>query len=427
MEKNSNKNNNSHLQQGKEVIIEKDSVGIVKKQLYTFAEPPDEMVLESGEKLGPITLAYETYGQLNKDKSNAILILHALSGGAHAAGFYSEEDIKGEKKKTGWWDIMIGPGKAIDTNKYFVICSNVLGSCYGSTGPSSINPKIGKPYGLDFPVITISDMVKAQKYLIDHLGIEKLVTVIGGSMGGMQAIEWTLQFPDIPQSAIVIASCAAQTAQEIAFDAIGRNSIISDPDWENGNYFNKNKKLKGLAVARMIGHVTYLSEEGMEKKFGRKLQYDKKYSYKIKPKFENEPSNLSEMEKQFDREFAVESYLSHQGKKFVDRFDANSYLYLTKAMDYFDVAAKYGGGSLVNAFKKVKAEYLLVSFSSDWLYSSLESKEIVRALRLNNKDISYIEIKSRHGHDAFLLEKKSVTENRILSQAIKNFLSYIKP
>lgn len=423
------KNNKSehHNEKTDKIEIEKGSVGIVKKQIFTFAEPPNELVLESGEKLGPITLAYETYGQLNKDKSNAILILHALSGGSHAAGYYSEEDIKGEKKKHGWWDIMIGPGKAIDTNKYFVICSNVLGSCYGSTGPSSINPKTGKPYGLDFPVITIHDMVKAQKYLIDHLGIEKLVTVIGGSMGGMQALEWTLQFPDVPQSAIIIASCAAQTAQEIAFDAIGRNAIISDPNWENGNYYGNNKKIKGLAIARMIGHVTYLSEEGMEKKFGRKLQYDKKYSYKIRLPKENCPPDLSEMEKEFDREFEVESYLAHQGKKFVDRFDANSYLYLTKAMDYFDVAAKYGGGSLVNAFKRVKAEFLLISFSSDWLYSSKESKEIIRALRLNNKDVSYIEIKSRHGHDAFLLEKKSVTENKILSQALKNFLSYIKP
>ncbi len=400
-----------------------DSIGIVKKQTFTFADTPNEFVLESGKKLGPVTIAYETYGELNKTKSNAILVLHALSGGAHAAGYYSDEDIKGEKKKFGWWDIMIGPGKAMDTNKYFVICSNVLGGCYGSTGPASINPKTNKPYGLEFPVVTISDMVKAQKCLLDQLGIEKLVTVIGGSMGGMQAIEWTLQFPDIPKSAIVIASCTSQSAQEIAFDAVGRNSITTDPDWENGDYYGKNKELTGLAIARMVGHITYLSEEGMDQKFGRRLQGDvKNYSYKIKDILGQPDADL---EKKFDREFEVESYLAHQGKKFVNRFDANSYLYLTKAMDYFEVEDKYGGGSLTKALKRTKAETLLISFTSDWLYSSDQSKKIVEALRINNKDVSYLEIKSKHGHDAFLLEKKTVAENKILSQAIKNFISHI--
>jgi len=401
-----------------------DSIGIVKKQTFTFAEPPNELVLESGKKIGPVTIAYETYGELNKTKSNAILVLHALSGGAHAAGYYSDEDIKGEKKKFGWWDIMIGPGKAMDTNKYFIICSNVIGGCYGSTGPASINPKTNKPYGLDFPVVTISDMVKAQRHLLEYLGIEKLVTVIGGSMGGMQAIEWTVQFPDIPKSAIVIASCTSQSAQEIAFDAVGRNSITSDPDWSNGDYYGKNKDLAGFAIARMVGHITYLSEEGMDQKFGRRLQGEaKNYSYIIKNM--DSPKD-PDLEKKFDREFEVESYLAHQGKKFVNRFDANSYLYLTKAMDYFNVEDKYGSGSLSKAMKRVKAETMLISFTSDWLYSPDESRKIVEALRSNNKDVSYLEIKSKQGHDAFLLEKKTVAENKILSQAIKNFISHIQ-
>ena len=399
---------------------------IVERKNFTFAEPSNEMVLESGVKFGPITLAYETIGHLNKDKSNAILVLHALSGDAHVAGFYSEED-----KKPGWWDIMVGPGKAIDTNKYFVVCSNVIGSCYGSTGPASINPRTGKPYGLDFPVITIGDMVKVQKQLLDHLGIKKLVSVVGGSMGGMQAIEWTLQFPEVPEGAIIIASCASQTAQEVAFDAVGRNSIVNDPEWKNGTY-DDNRKLKGLAVARMVAHITYLSEEGMEKKFGRRIRGDKKnYSYRIinngEPgEVDSKGRPIDSFEKNFDREFEVESYLAHQGKKFVDRFDANSYLYITKAMDYFDAAARHGNGSLKNAFKKVQAEILLISFTTDWLYSSQESKEMIEALRSNDKDVSYLEIKSKHGHDAFLLEKKTVEENRLLSAAIKNFISHIK-
>ncbi|MGD0565870.1 MAG: homoserine O-acetyltransferase, partial [Candidatus Goldiibacteriota bacterium] len=236
-----------------------DSVGIVKTQTFTFAEPSNEMVLEKGGKLGPITLAYETYGTLNKEKSNAILVCHALSGSAHAAGYYTEDDIKDVKKNTGWWDLMIGPGKPMDTNKYFIICSNIIGSCYGSTGPSSTNPATGKEYGMSFPEVTIPDMVKAQKVLMDSLGIEKLVSVIGGSMGGMQALEWALQFPDVPKSIIVIAASAALSAQEIALDAVGRNAIKIDPDWDNGNYYGRGKKLQGLAVARMVGHISYLS------------------------------------------------------------------------------------------------------------------------------------------------------------------------
>lgn len=394
--------------------MENNSVGIVKPQIFTF----NELSLDSGEKLSPVTIEYETYGKLNKNRNNAILILHALSGSAHAAGYHEGKD------KPGWWEIMVGPGKAMDTNKYFVICSNVIGSCYGSTGPSSVNPKTGKPYGTNFPVVTISDMVRAQKKLLDHLGVPKLVAVIGGSMGGMQAIEWTLAYPEIPESAIVIASCAEQSAQEIAFDAVGRNCVTSDPNWSNGDYYGKNRELKGLAVARQMAHITYLSEEGMDKKFGRKLQESNKYAYKI---IDHAPKPTCEgMECSFDREFTVESYLAHQGKKFTERFDANSYLYITKAMDYFDVAEKYGAGSLTRAMKKVQAEYLVISFTSDWLYSSTQSKAIVEAMRVNNKDVSYMEIKSSYGHDAFLLGNKNVTENKILTQAIRNFLSHAK-
>lgn len=399
-----------------EVKAEPGSVGIIKPQFFNF----DELILDSGLKLGPVTIAYETYGKLNDKKNNAILILHALSGTPHVAGFNSPEE-----KSPGWWDLMVGPGKPMDTNKYFIICSNVLGSCYGSTGPSSINPKTNKPYGLTFPVVTIHDMVRAQKKFLDHLGIGKLVTVIGGSMGGMQAIDWCLQFPDVPESAIVIASCAEQSAQEIAFDAVGRNAITSDPDWSKGDYYGKTTKLKGLAVARMVGHITYLSEEGMDKKFGRKLQSSSNtYAYSILAKEKN--PELSDFENKFDREFTVESYLAHQGKKFTDRFDANSYLYITKAMDYFDAAVRYGGGSLKQAMKRVEAEMLIISFTSDWLYSSAQSKAIVEAMRVNNKDVSYMEIKSQHGHDAFLLDKKGINENRFLGQAIKNFLSHAK-
>jgi homoserine O-acetyltransferase len=395
-----------------------NTVGYVKLQYFTFAESPDEMILESGEKLGPITLAYETYGTLNNEKTNALLILHALSGNAHAAGF-----LEGEQK-AGWWDLMVGPGKAMDTNKYFVICSNVIGSCYGSTGPTSIDPSTNKQYGINFPVVTVSDMVKAQKKLLDHLGISQLVTVIGGSMGGMQALEWTLQFPDVPKSAVIIASCAALSDQEIAFDVVGRDAIKMDSEWKGGEYYGSEKKLKGLAVARMIGHITYLSEEGMAQKFGRRLQSgDKNYSYKIMyEKTLQGDTDSTQLVSDFEREFAVESYLSYQGEKFVSRFDANSYLYITKAMDYYDAAAKYGGGSLAKAMKRTKAEMLLISFSSDMLFSPDQSKAMVEALRVNNKDVSYIEIASKHGHDAFLLEKKTMNENKILTTAIKNFL-----
>lgn len=351
----------------------------------------DVLKLESGRELKDVQIAYETYGELNENKDNAILLLHALTGDAHAA-FYHEGD-----DKPGWWDIMVGPGKAFDTNKYFVICSNMLGGCKGTTGPSSINPDTGKPYGLDFPVITIEDVVKVQKKLIDYLGVEKL-TVAGGSMGGMQAMEWSIQYPKMITHTLIIASTARLSAQGIAFNAVGRNAITSDPAWNNGNYYGSDKgPQKGLSIARMVGHITYLCEEAMHNKFGRRFQD------KDAPDFH------------FDVDFQVESYLAYQGQSFVDRFDANSYLYITKAVDYFDVAQKYG--SLEDAFAKSNSKFLIISFSSDWLFPTQQSKEITNALVKIGKDVSFCEIDSPCGHDAFLLEHE--TQAKI----IKSFLS----
>lgn len=372
--------------------MQEGSVEFVETQYATLCEPPDELVLDSGVKLGPITIAYETYGQLNEDRSNVILILHALSGDAHAAGWH-----KGARKP-GWWDIMIGPGKAFDTDRYFVICSNVIGGCKGSTGPSSINPKTGKPYGLDFPVITIGDMVRAQKKLLNYLGIDSLLSVCGGSMGGMQVLQWAVDYPDMVRSAIPIATTSRLSAQGIAFNEVGRQAIMADPNWNNGDYYGKRPPDAGLAVARMIGHITYLSDEGMHAKFGRRLRDKEKYGF------------------DFSTDFEVESYLRHQGESFIQRFDANSYLYITKAQDYFDLTN--GTGSLVEAFRGVKARFLVISFSSDWLFPSYQSREIVKALRLNGVDVSYCEISSTYGHDAFLLEAEQQTK------LIKNFLAH---
>ncbi|MGD9637970.1 MAG: homoserine O-acetyltransferase [Alphaproteobacteria bacterium] len=367
------------------------SVGIVETNYYKIEEP---IRLECGKELAPITVAYETYGELNEARDNAILVLHALTGDAHAAGYYSDDE-----KKLGWWDVMIGPGKAFDTNKFFIISSNILGGCKGTTGPSSINPKTNKEYALDFPIITIEDIVRVQKKLIDFLGITKLYSVAGGSMGGMQAMEWAISYPDMVGSLISIASTTRLSAQSIAFNAVGRNAIISDPNWHNGKYYGKNSPQKGLSIARMIGHITYLCEESMHSKFGRKLQ-DKE-----KPDFD------------FNIDFQVESYLAHQGQTFVDRFDANSYLYITKAVDYFDVAGKYG--SLEKAFEASRAKFLIMSFSSDWLFPTSQSKELVNALIKLGKDVSFCEIESPCGHDAFLLEHKTQTK------IIKSFLGDI--
>ncbi len=362
----------------------------VQTQYVTFPEP---FTLKSGAKLGPVTVAYETYGQLNASKSNAILILHAFTGDAHAA-FYHEGD-----KDPGWWDAMIGPGKAFDTNKYFFICSNVLGSCKGSTGPISIDPKTGKPFGLTFPVITIEDMVDVQKRLVEHLGIKKLLSCAGGSMGGMQAITWALRYPLMVHSSIVIAACHRHTAQQIAFHEVGRQAVMADPDWKDGNYYGVTVPASGLSVARMIGHITYMSWMSMEQKFGRKLRDKEKLGY------------------DFSKDFEVQSYLEYRGKSFVDRFDANSYLYLTKAMDYFDLPA---GRKLSEVFKDVKADLLVISFTSDWLYPSSQSQEMVRALKANDVDVSYVEIHSDYGHDSFLVEFDDQT------RAVSNYLAKVQ-
>jgi len=362
--------------------MKEKKLGIVKEQYFTFAEHPHEMKLESGQFLGPITLAYETYGQLNEEKSNAILVEHAFSGDAHAAGLHHESD-----KEPGWWDDLIGPGKAIDTDKYFVICSNVIGGCRGSTGPSSINPKTDKEYALDFPVITIADMVKAQKHLIDYLGIKKLLSVIGGSMGGMQVLQWVASYPERVKSAIPIATAAKHSPQQIAFDEVGRQAVMADPNWHEGNYYPKKvKPQRGLSVARMIGHITYMSDKSMEEKFSRRLR-EKDSTFK------------------FTADFEVEGYLRYRGDSFVKRFDANSYLYITKAMDYFDLS----GNKLIPKEKNIDLRFLVIAFKSDWLYPTYQSQDIVRQIKIKGLDATYCEINSTYGHDAFLLEIKEET------------------
>lgn len=362
---------------------------IVKPQNFQLPEP---LALDCGRTLKGVNIRYETVGTLAPDRSNAILITHALSGDAHVCGRHTPED-----PKPGWWDEMVGPGKAIDTNRYFVICSNVLGSCAGSTGPRSVNPDTGNPYNLDFPVITIRDMVRAQRYLIDYLGIEKLLSVVGGSMGGMQAMEWAINYPDRLDSAVPIATTSQLSPQSIAFDWVGREAIKYDPNWNNGNYSADHVPDRGLAAARMLAHITYLSDESMSLKFGRDLQDADSYSF------------------DFHRDFAVESYLEHQGRRFVERFDANSYFYITRAMDYFDLAAR-AGGDLAKAFSTAKAAFLVVSFSSDWLFPTAESRKIVNALLKNRLNVSFCEIKSAYGHDAFLLEAD------VLGPMLRDFL-----
>lgn len=360
------------------------SVGVVERKYFTFAED-DPMPLDSGEILSPVTLAYETYGRLNRDASNAILIVHALSGDAHAAGYQSRDH-----NQPGWWDDCIGPGKAFDTNRYFIICSNVIGGCQGSTGPSSINPATGSPYGLSFPVVTIADMVRAQRHLIDHLGIHQLLAVAGGSMGGMQVLQWTVSYPERVVAALPLATTARHSPMLIAFSEVGRQAIYADPNWNGGDYYNGPRPNAGLAVARMVGHITYLSEESMHHKFGRRLQQRERFGY------------------DFETEFAVESYLRHNGSRFTERFDANSYLYVTKAMDYFDLSQ--GHASLADAFRRSsQVTYLVVSFTSDWLYPAYHSREFVSALTAVGADVTYLHLQSTWGHDAFLLEVDTMT------------------
>ncbi len=364
-------------------MLPTNSVGLVETKTYSPQEP---FHLECGRTLKNVCVAYETYGTLNAERNNAILVIHALTGDAHAAGFHSPGD-----KKTGWWDSMIGPGKAFDTTHYFVICSNNLGGCMGTTGPGSINPDTGKPYGMDFPPFTMTDIVNLQKKLVDYLGITKLVTVVGGSMGGMQVLEWSIQYPGMLQSAIVIASTAYLGAQALAFDVVGRNAILSDPEWAGGNYYGGEGPTNGLAIARMLGHITYLSMESMNKKFGR---------------LRNKNARPDD---QFTNQFEVGSYLSYQGQKFIARFDANYYLYITNAMDNFDLPERYG--TLSKAFRNAhNVKFLVTSISSDWLFPSFQSQEIVQALRANDCDVTYFEIQSHYGHDAFLIETETMTK-----------------
>jgi homoserine O-acetyltransferase len=363
--------------------IRENSVGLVKTQTIRVVEQAKPLKLDCGKTLAPVDVAYETYGELNEAGDNVVLICHALSGNAHVAGYNSPDD-----KKPGWWEIMVGPGKGIDTNKYFVICSNFLGGCSGTTGPCSTNPKTGRPYGLEFPIITIADMVEVQKLLLDKLGIKNVLTVIGGSMGGMQVLQWAIEYPDFVKSAIAIATTTRLGAQSIAFDAVGRNAILGDSNFNDGRYTSEKSPDRGLAIARMIGHITYLSEQGMHEKFGRQLRSADDYSY------------------DFNLEFAVETYLDHQGQTFVERFDANSYLYITKAAGYFDLQKHYG--SLTKAFANTRCRFLIVSFASDWLYPPAQSKAMVDALVANRKDVSFCNVASPYGHDAFLLEPETL-------------------
>jgi homoserine O-acetyltransferase/O-succinyltransferase len=358
---------------------------IVETRIVQF----DSISLDSGITLAPVDVAYETYGALNAARNNAILILHAFSGDAHAAG--ADQD----STNAGWWDNMIGPGKGFDTDKYFVICSNVLGGCRGTSGPSSINPATGCPYAMSFPPVTIPDMVRLQKMLIEHLGIARLLSVTGGSMGAMQALQWAVAYPDAVASAIPIAGTARHSPQQIAFNEVGRQAIMADPDWNEGNYYGHRPPARGLSVARMVGHITYMSDASMREKFGRRLRDQ--------------------------NQFEVESYLRYRGSQFVDRFDANSYLYITKAMDYFDLTSS--GHSLGAAFEKVKARFLVISFTSDWLYPSYQSLEVVRALRGRNCDVAYCELPSSYGHDAFLVNVTEQTElvRGFLASTWRNF------
>lgn len=371
--------------------MREESLGLTEIKKYTCS---DGVELESGKRLKPVDIAYEAYGQLNEKKTNAILVCHALSGDAHAAGWHEGDE------KPGWWDNMIGPGKPLDTEKYFVICSNVLGGCKGTTGPASVDPDTGEPYGLDFPVVTVKDMVNVQKELIDHLEIDQLLAVVGGSLGGMQALRWTIDYPDSVRFCVPIATTARSSPQQVAFNEVRRRAIMSDPKWNEGDYYGSESPKDGLSLARMIGHITYLSDESMRQKFGRKLQDKENLGF------------------DFNIDFEVESYLHYKGEKFVERFDANSYLYITRAIDYFDLTDGEER-SLAEAFEDIESKFLVVAISSDWLYPPYQSKEIVRALKANDIEVSYSEIRSSYGHDAFLVEPGQ------LGHMITDFLSGI--
>jgi homoserine O-acetyltransferase len=352
--------------------------GIWPGRAQGFEEP---LRLDCGVALAPFTIAYQTYGELNRAKSNAVLVCHALTGDQHVA------NVHPVTRKPGWWELLVGPGKVLDTDRYYVICANVLGGCMGTTGPKSVNPATGRHWGLTFPVITIADMVRAQKRLIDFLGIERLFCVIGGSMGGMQVLQWAASYPQAMATAVPIATAARHSAQNIAFHEVGRQAIMADPSWHQGDYYARGTIPRaGLAVARMAAHITYLSEAALHRKFGRRLQDRQSVSYG------------------FDADFQVESYLRHQGSTFVERFDANAYLYITRAMDYFDLAAEHDG-ALANAFRDCRARFCVISFTSDWLYPTSENRAIVRALNAVAANVSFVEIEADGGHDSFLLDE----------------------
>ena len=341
---------------------------VTEAGIFTF----DSLELDCGATLGPVDAAFETYGTLNAERTNAILVTHAFSGDAHAAG------------EGGWWSNMIGPGLAFDTDKYFVICTNVLGGCRGTTGPGCTNPATGKPWGMAFPPITVADMVRLQKKVVDKFGITKLLAVAGGSMGGMQALEWAVTYPENVAAALPIATTSQHSAQQIAFNEVGRQAIMADPDWNGGDYYGHKLPGNGLKLARMVGHITYMSDDSMREKFGRRVR-------------------ASEGVQQFE----VESYLNYRGYKFVDRFDANSYIYITRAMDTFDLTTR---GSLTTLFEGARARFLLISFTSDWLYPSYQSLEIASALRARNCDVAYCDLEARYGHDSFLVEVEAQTQ-----------------
>lgn len=368
------------------------SVGRVKKRTYTFADPQNPFTLESGSSIDSVTIAYETCGVLNEQKDNAILITHALTGDSHVAGRYGKDDAK-----PGWWEYMVGPGRGIDTDQYYVICSNVIGGCKGSTGPSSLNPVTGVSYGSSFPAIAISDMVNAQKRLIDHLGIKKLFSVIGGSVGGMQVLGWCSAYPGMVGSAVVLASTLRHSPLNIALNEVARQAIRSDPNWAGGDYYNSTPPNIGLSLARMVGHISYLSDEAMHLKFGREIAHHS-----------HSRDGMQSM-------FTVESYLHYQGEKFIERFDANSLMCITQAADRFDVANRLAHA--VKNQESVTSRYLVVSFSSDWLYPTYQSRELVNILKRSGCDVSFCEITASGGHDSFLLE------NNRLTRIINGFLS----
>jgi homoserine O-acetyltransferase len=364
------------------------SVGVVSTQCASLFEAPEVLSLAAGARLSPVRVAYETYGELTSRRDNAIFVCHALTGDAHVAGLHSTTS-----RKPGWWDELVGPGKGLDTNRYFVICANVLGGCQGTTGPNSPDPASGRPFGLRFPFLTVGDFVQVHSALVRSLGIDRLLGVIGGSLGGMQVLEWAARFPQQIRTAICLASAPRLTAQGIAFNCVGRRAIITDPNFHDGDYYAASSgPVLGLALARMVAHITYLSEASIEKKFGRRLQHSDQFAYEL----------------MHETEFQVESYLHYQGSRFVERFDANSYLYLTRAMDYFDLAESYG--SVRNALSRTNARFLITSYTSDWLFPTSQSRELVDALVEARRHVSFVELTSPYGHDSFLLEVEPLGE-----------------